>query len=342
MGIVDQLFYGPNVALALLGGAGVLAMFLALFASAPAAEVRRKVTGEERRRTTLQQMIDQANLPITADEFLKTGTMLAVATAILGYVLLRTVTGAVLGGLIGPLAYWGYLGGRRDKTRRAYQEALARVATIVRDVIGRGGSLKEAVAAVAKRGPVVTQVDFEGANTALASGQSLEKGLEPLGERRRDPILTMLVEILLVHVKHGGRVKTVLDRLAAAARRRANVRRRILAEQAQLRWEARIVSIAPFVMLVIFRLSAPGLVTPFYATTAGEITVLVAGLISIVSYILVMRVGNRPLQIVESAFVASESGTADGQSGSSSRPPAGSGPADGRAGPEQSRRGGVA
>ena len=129
----------------------------------------------------------------------------------------------------------------------------------------------------------------------------------------------MLVEILLVHVEHGGRVKTVLDRLAASARRRANVRRRVLAEQAQLRWEARIVSIAPFIMLAIFRLSAPGLVRPYYSTPAGEITVLLAGLVSIVSYVLVMRVGNRPLQIVESAFVASESGTSGGTSGSGRR-----------------------
>jgi tight adherence protein B len=308
MGMLSKLFYGPNVALALLGGAGVLTMFLALFATAPAAETARKVGGVERRRTSLQHMIDQANLPITAGEFLKTGTILGVATTILGYVLLHTVTGAVLGSAIGPLAYWGYLGGRRDKTRRAYQEALARVATIVRDVIGRGGSLREAVAAVTGRGPAVTRGDFGEANAALASGQSLERALEPIGERRRDPILTMLVEILLVHVEHGGRVKTVLDRLAASARRRANVRRRILAEQAQLRWEARIVSVAPFIMLAIFRLSAPGLVRPYYATPAGEITVLVAGLISIVSYLLVMRVGNRPLEIVESAFVVSESG----------------------------------
>jgi len=123
--------------------AHVLAIFLALSASAPAAEVGRKVTGAEKRRTTLQQRIDQASLPITAGEFLKTGAILAVATTILGAVALRTVTGAVLGGLIGPLAYWSYLGGRRDKTRRAYQEALARVATIARDVIGRGGSLKD-------------------------------------------------------------------------------------------------------------------------------------------------------------------------------------------------------
>ena len=160
----------------------------------------------------------------------------------------------------------------------------------------------------------MAQGDFAEADGALASGQSLEKALEPIGERRRDPILTMLVEILLVHVEHGGRVKTVLDRLAAAARRRANVRKRILAEQAQLRWEARIVSIAPFVMLAIFRFSAPGLVTPYYSTPAGEITVLLAGLISIVSYVLVMRVGNRPLQIVESAFVVSESETTSGPS----------------------------
>ena len=308
MGVADQLFYGPNVALALLGGAGVLTMFLALFASAPSAEVGRKVSGAERRKTSLQHKIEQANLPITAGEFLRTGAVLAVGTTVLGYVLLRTVTGAVLGAAIGPLAYWGYLGGRRDETRRAYQESLARVATIARDIIGRGGSLNEAIAAIAKRGPATTRGDFEEAKAALASGRSLEQALEPLGERRRDPILTMLIEILMVHVEHGGRVKTVLDRLAAATRRRANVRSRILAEQAQLRWEARIVSLAPFLMLAIFRLSAPGLVVPYYATTAGEITVLLSGLISIVSYILVMRVGNRPLQIVESAFVASEIG----------------------------------
>ena len=318
MGVLNQLLYGPNVALALLGGAGVLTMFLALFAATPSAEVGRKVTGEERRKTTLQQKIEQANLPITAGEFVKTSAVLAVGTAVLGYVLLRTVTGAALGAMIGPLAYWGYLGGKRDGTRRAYQEALARVATIARDVIGRGGSLKETITAVAQRGPRVVQEDFREASMVLASGRPLEKALEPLGERRRDPILAMLVEILLVHREHGGRVKTVLERLASAARRRANVRKRVLAEQAQLRWEARIVSIAPFVMLVIFRFSAPGLVRPYYATTAGEITILIAGLISIVSYILVMRMGNRPLQIVESAFVAAEPGT--GQASANSRP----------------------
>jgi Flp pilus assembly protein TadB len=230
----------------LLGGAGVLAMFLALFASAPSAAVGRKVVGEERRGMSLQKMIEQANLPVAAGEFLRIGALLAVATAVVGYVLLRTATGAILGAMIGPLAYWGYLGSKRDKTRRSYQEALARVATILRDVIGRGGSLNEGIIAVALRGPTVVREDFEEVRTLLGTGRTPEEALEPMGERRRDPVLTMLVEILLVHREHGSGVKAVLDRLAAAARRRANVRKRILAEQAQLRWEARIVSIAPF------------------------------------------------------------------------------------------------
>jgi tight adherence protein B len=317
MDVLSQLFYGPNVALALLGGAGVLAMFLALFASAPSAAVGRKVLGEERHGVSLQHMIEQANLPVTSGEFLRIGALLAVATAVVGYVLLGTATGAILGAMIGPLAYWGYLGSKRDKTRRAYQEALARVATILRDVIGRGGSLNEGIMAVALRGPTVVREDFEEVRTLLGTGRTPEEALEPMGERRSDPVLTMLVEILLVHREHGGGVKAVLDRLAAAARRRANVRKRILAEQAQLRWEARIVSIAPFVMLAIFRFSAPGLVAPYYATPAGEITILLAGLISIASYILVMRVGNRPLQIVESVFARPETATADPGSGQS-------------------------
>jgi hypothetical protein len=150
MGVLNQLLYGPNVALALLGGAGV--------------------------------KIEQANLPITAGEFVKTSVVLAVGTAILGYVLLRAVTGAALGAMIGPLAYWGYLGGKRDATRRAYQEALARVATIARDVIGRGGSLKETITAVAQRGPRAVQGDFQEASVVLASGRPLEKALEA-GER---------------------------------------------------------------------------------------------------------------------------------------------------------------
>jgi tight adherence protein B len=315
MKLASRLLYGPNVTLALLGGAGVLTMFLTVFASAPAAQVRRKVAGETGRRTGLQQMIEQANLPITAAELIRTGAILAFATAVLGYVLLGTVTGAGLGALIGPLAYWGHLASKREKTRRAYQEGLARVATIVRDVVGRGAGLREAIRAVAQRGPTVVQEDFRAASAVLASGRSLDEALEPLGERRRDPIFTMLAEILLVHREHGGRVKSVLERLGEAVRRRAHVRKRILAEQAQLRWEARIVSVAPFVMLAIFRFSAPGLVAPYYSTAAGEITVLVAGLVSIVSYVLVMRVGNRPLQIVEAAFATAETGAAGEGSG---------------------------
>jgi Flp pilus assembly protein TadB len=307
--ILDQLLYGPNVALALLGAAGAMTMFLALFALTPSVDVKRKILGEEKRKTTLQQVIDQANLPITAGEFLRVGTILAVVTAIAGFVSLRAITGVMLGMTIGPLLLWAYLVEKRDRTRRTYQEALARTATIFRDTLGEGRSIRDAFAAIAERGPTVVRGDFEDAGKDMVSGQELEDVMETMGRKRRDPVLAMLGEILLVNREHGAWAKSVLDRLSATTRRRANVRKRVLAEQAQLRWTARIVSVAPFVMLATFRFSAPGLVAPYYATTAGEITILIAGLISIVSYLGVMRIGNRPLKIVESVFLEPEPGT---------------------------------
>jgi tight adherence protein B len=304
--VIGRLLYGPNVAAAVLAGAGVLTMFLALFATAPSPDVARKVMGREREATSLQLMIEQANLPVTVGEFIRTGLVVSLATGVLGFVVLRTVTGVLLGLAIGPLGYVGLLMSKRDKTRREYQEALARVATIYRDVLGRGGGLKEATAAVAERGPHAVKRDFEEAIRMVAASVDVDDALEALGRRRCDPILSMLIEILLVFKQHGSAVKQVLERLAQSARRKANTRKRILAEQAQTRRTAQIVAIAPFITLAIARFSMPGLIAPFYATTVGEITMLVAGLISVVSYTLVMRIGNRPLQVVESVFVEAE------------------------------------
>jgi Flp pilus assembly protein TadB len=307
MGILSQIVYGPNVALALLGAAGVLAMFLALFAAGPPVDVARKLGMEEKQTTSLQQMLHQANLPITAGEFVRTAAIFGLATGILGFILLHTVTGAVMGAAIGPLAYWGYLGAQRDKTRRAYQEALARAASIAGDVIGRGGGIEEVIQVIAERGPGVIRGDFVEASNRLAvlpAREAVATVLTDLGEKRRDPILTMLIDILLIYQEHGAKVKDVLARLRKSARNRANTRKRILSEQARIRWTARIVSIAPFALLVGFRFTAPALVGPYYASVAGELTVLVAGLLSIASYVVVMRLGNRPLKIMETVFAA--------------------------------------
>jgi Flp pilus assembly protein TadB len=309
---IGQLFYGPNVLLALMAAVGVLAMFVSVFALTPSVDMSRKLGGAERRGPTLQGMLDQANVPLTAGEFTRTAAVLGAATAILGYIGTGTIAGTAVGACVGPLAYYGRLVARRDKTRRDYQEALARVATIARDVIARGGSMEEALRAIAGRGPAAVKEDFRQVQVALDSGMDLESAFGVLGDRRRDPILTMLLDILMIHREFGSKVMDVLDRLTGAARRRANVRKRILSEQAGTRLTAQIVAVAPFALLAAAGLTMGPMIKPYYASAVGEVTVLICAALSAATYMLAMRMGNKPLEVMEGAFVGAQGGRSRG------------------------------
>jgi len=299
--VIWRWLYGPNVLAAVVGASGILAVFFALFIAAPAGSVRR-VTGRSGGGLDgLARRLAQANLPVTPEEFLRVGGMIALAGGIVGYLLTRTRSGFLLGGVAGPFLYWGHLEARRDKTRRAYQAALARVAAIVRDVVAGGEDLVTAMTAVAERGPRVVRGDFREAVSAMNTGVPLEQALDRMRRVRRDPVLDVLVDVLVVHYQHGGRMQAVLARLASAVRRRTEVMRRVQSEQSRTLWEARIVSVAPFIALAVFRFTAPELVIPFYSTVAGEMLILAVGAMSAFSYWLVTTMGTRPLRVLESA-----------------------------------------
>jgi len=296
--------YGPNVMAAVVGAAGVLTVFFALFIASPAGAARRVMGRSTGTRGTLAAKLRQANLPVTPDEFLRVGAAIAISGGILGYLLTHTISGAFLGLAAGPFLYWGYLENRRDKTRREYQAALARVAAIIRDVVTGGEDLTAALAAVAERGPSVVRDDFREVMSRIGAGATVEQALDHIRKARQDPILDVLVDVLVVHQQHGGRMREVLSRLAAATRRRAEIVKRVQAEQTRIVWEARFVSIAPFLGLAAFRMVAPELVVPFYSTWQGELLVVGVGLLCAFGYWFVMETGTRPLRILDTAGVA--------------------------------------
>ena len=309
---MNYILYGPNVFFALLGAGGVFAMFLSLFAAAPAvgagtldrfADAKKEELGW---RGSLQRKLDQADLDITAGEFVKISLISAVVLGVVGYAITRTYTGAAMALLMGPFGYWTYLEGKRDKNRQKYQEGLARATAIIRDSVSAGKGLRQSIEDVARRGPKAVRGDFSDIINQLGVGITLQEAMEKIRLKRRDPVFDVLTEVLLVHEKYGGRVAAVLERLAESTRRRTEVRRRVQAEQARIVWEARGVSLAPFIVLMLTRLSLPGLTDPFYSSPMGEFAVILVGLISAGSYYLVVRVGAAPLKVLETIFVAPE------------------------------------
>ena len=297
------MFYGPNVLMAFIGAAGVLVLVLSILAI-PHYRIARD-DQDQGFLARLQRQLDQAGLDITAREFLKTATFLGLILGVVAFVLTAAPAAAVLGVIVGFFGYWTYLEDRREKRRRAYQEALLEVINILQEGFASMNTLEMAMETAAQHAPEVVRADFVEIATQMSLKMNLEEALMKVAERRRDLIFDRLVEALIANRRTGGQqLGPVLAALRESVQALASGRRRVMTAQERIRWEARMVCLAPFVFIVILRQTAPELQAPFYASIFGQVAIILVGILSALAYYLMNRLGSRAVQPLESAGVS--------------------------------------
>ena len=296
------MFYGPNVLLAFIGATGVFVIVLSILAIPHYALAREQDEGNGMVR--LQRKLDQADLQITAAEYLKTSLFLALVLGVIALVLTAAPAAAVLGTLLGFFGYWTYLEDRREKRRREYQEALLEVINILQEGFASMRSLDMALATVAEHAPEIARKDFVEIVTQMALKENMEQVLMEIAQRRRDLIFDRLVEALIANRRTGGQqLGPVLNALRESVQALASGRRRVETAQQRIRWEARIVCLAPFTFIAILRQTAPDLQGPFYASIWGQVSILLVGCMSALAYYIMNRLGARAVQPLETAGV---------------------------------------
>ena len=294
--------YGPNVLMAFIGAMGVLVLVLSILAI-PYYPVSKN-TEDTRFFGRLQRKLDQAGLDITAIEFLKTAAFLGLVLGVIAFVLTEAPAAALLGALVGFFGYWTYLEDRREKKRRAYQEALLEVINILQEGFSSMRTLEMAIETAAQHAPEVVRADFVEIATQMSLQTNMEEALLRVAERRRDLMFDRLVEALVANRRTGGQqLGPVLAALRESVQALASGRRRVMTAQERIRWEARIVCLAPFTFIVILRQTAPDLQGPFYATILGQIAIVLVGIMSALAYYIMNRIGSRAVQPLESAGI---------------------------------------
>ena len=297
------MFYGPNVLMAFIGAVGVLVLVLSIMAIPHYRVVKNDEDTSYFGR--LQRKLDQAGLDITAAEFLKTALFLGLVLGVVAFVLTEAPAAALLGAIVGFFGYWTWLEDRREKKRRAYQEALLEVINILQEGFSSMRTLEMAIETAAQHAPEVVREDFVEIATQMSLQATMEETLLRVAERRRDLMFDRLVEALIANRRTGGQqLGPVLAALRESAQALASGRRRVMTAQERIRWEARIVCLAPFTFIVILRQTAPDLQGPFYATVFGQIAIILVGILSALAYYIMNRIGSRAVQPLESAGVS--------------------------------------
>jgi len=305
--------YAPNVFIAALGAAGFFAIFFGVSA-VRSASLRELDILEGRAEKPagfmekIQAKLDQAGFAVSAEEFLITSLCIGIGLFFILLLLTRLIIPSVMGFAIGFMGYWSFLSDRKEKLRQQYQVALIAVVDTMRESFASGRSLPQAIETIAQYGPHVVREDFRTLSAQLAAGKAipLSQALEELTRKRRDPLLDMLAQALIIHEQKGGEIGPILDEVSKSIRARVSIKAEVRAHYALPLWEGRLVAIAPFGFMLFMKLLMPEYVDPFYKTMIGQLSLLLAFALSIVGYYVMNKMTVQATSVLEGFGVVEE------------------------------------
>ena len=178
---------------------------------------------------------------------------------------------------------------RRADLREVWPEVVDNLASAVR----AGLSLPEALGALAVRGPEVLRPSFARFAADHRSSGRFHDALDRLKDELADPVGDRIVETLRVAREVGGTdLGRVLRTLATFLREDARARAELETRQGWVVSAARLAVAAPWVVLLLLATQSTTLAA--YDSTLGTAILLIGGVVCVVAYRLMLRIGRLP------------------------------------------------
>ncbi len=106
-------------------------------------------------------------------------------------------------------------------------------------------------------------------------GMSVEEALNEMGDRIPRPDVQMFVTAINILKETGGNLSETFSTIVTTIRERQKVEKKIQAMTAQGLMQAVIISLVPFILLIIFIVIDPNYVRPLFSTTLGWISLAI-------------------------------------------------------------------
>jgi tight adherence protein B len=270
-------------------GTGLVLIWLALVSP------RSTVTRPERAGRT-RELLDRAGLSATSVAGLWTVCAVSATVAFLAVqVISRTVTVALAFALLAAYLPFAVVSGRARRRQRDLAEVWPEAVDNLASAVRAGLSLPEALTQLGHRGPEPLREPFLAfADDYQVTGR-FGDSLDRLKQRLADPVGDRVVEGLrIARDVGGGELGSLLRNLSGYLRDDARTRSELESRQAWTVNGARLAVAAPW--LVLLMLCFQRNVISRYASTAGIVVLAVGGVLCLVAYRLMVRIGRLPTE----------------------------------------------
>ncbi len=234
---------------------------------------------KKKKRVTLEQQLEQAGLPITAQHFYIASLVTALFFGLVGLISGQQtwITGllVVVGGLGFPRWVINFLKGRRQK--KFVAEFSTAIDVIVRGV-KTGLPVNECLKIIAREAQRPVSDEFHMLVEGMRVGMTMEQALERMYERMPLQEVNFFGIVLLIQQKTGGNLAEALGNLSGVLRSRKLMEGKIKALSSEAKASAYIIGSLPFLVMGSVQLSSPDYLEPLFTTRPGNFILIGAGI----------------------------------------------------------------
>jgi len=226
-------------------------------------------TNQQTFSARLERELAQADLRITAGEFLVLSGVLASVGALLGFALPLSghiVLGLILllAGIYGPRAY---VTRRRLARQAAFNTQLPDMITLMSGALSAGANLIQALRVVAREGSDPIGPEFRLVMREIDFGRAPEVALTNLAQRMDSEDLEKMVTALNIQSEAGGRLGEMLNTIADQIRERAKLLGDVKVLTSQQRLSGYVIALLPVAIALLLLVVNPNYMLGVFATT---------------------------------------------------------------------------
>jgi tight adherence protein B len=205
----------------------------------------------------LARLLRQADLQITATEYLALWLGFIALGMIVGVVLSHNWIAAVLTGIIAAILPYLFLRTRQGNRLRAFNAQLNTVLMQLSGSMRAGYGLQQAIDFVGHEMPAPAGKEFTQVLRDIRLGQSTMAALEAMLERVPSNDLQLIVTAIRIHYEIGGNLAEILESVGETIRERVRIKGELRALTAQQRMAGYVLAALPIIVFFLLMLLNP-------------------------------------------------------------------------------------
>jgi tight adherence protein B len=237
----------------------------------------------------VEQLLEQAKLPLRPAEFLVYAPLFAIVAAAFSYFMFGPVIAIVV--VIGLLASPFLILKRRSASRlKKFQEQLPDSLNLLAGSMRAGFSFMQGLEAVADEASEPIRGELQRAFTESRLGRPIEEALDDAARRMESRDLAWAVMAIRIQREVGGNLAELLDTVAETMTHRERLRREIKSLTAEGRMSAIVLSIFPPAFALMLFVLQPGYMNLLFQETIGIICTVGGAILSVIGWFWLSRI----------------------------------------------------